>query len=162
MYGWDERGQFRCAVPTVTLYHGTGHLDAAAIVEHVTLDWANPRADFGRGFYTTASRAQAVDLTRLKAPARRQRPAAVEIVVPTADLASLNVRVFAEDDEAFWTFVRHFRNTPRATPHPYDVVVGPVARDWGEPPLPWPGLDQISFHSPAAIALLNRSARNKM
>ena len=109
-------------------------------------------------------------------------PAVVKFVVPLLDLAALNSLMFVRGDATdttFWSLIHHCRGGhSHAHPDPlrvppddwYDMVVGPVA-SW--PPKPtrplyalgfwdgsnWQAYDQFSFHTPAAVAVLNKLNR---
>ena len=143
-----------------------------------TVASGRPDTDFGRGFYTTTYLHQAkqwanngVDLL-----AKRSVPVASKAVVLRYEvdrdvMASLDVLAFASDTSDFYGLVSHCR-TAAATrggavaphlhrkaggmavgpPGPYDVVYGPVSL--GTQQLCIKDCDQISFHTPAALACL--------
>jgi hypothetical protein len=107
-------------------------------------------------------------------------PAVVKFVVPLAELADLNSLMFVQGDSTcatFWSFIHHCR-AGNSHAHPvrlapedwYDMVVGPVASWPPKSGLPlyckgtyngvdWEAFDQFSFHTDAAVALLNRLDR---
>lgn len=148
----------------LVLYHGTLLIYAQDIFHHgVRLEVQQPRTDFGLGFYTSTNREQAVKFIR-----RRRfglSPVAlVEFRVERERLASLNILSFVLGSPAaldFWSFVQHCRS-PHSSSHGrnagtssyYDVVVGPVAKNWGTCTSHF-GFDQVSFHTPDAVNLLN-------
>jgi len=151
----------------LTLYHGT-------VLKHwreisrdgVRVDRGRTGTDFGPGFYTTADRVQAghwtVALTR-----RFAEPAVVLWAELDRDLlASLDCLYFVrghEGAEDFWSFVHHCRRgaTTRARrdrkKHMYDVVVGPVSRNYMRRAA-YDDMDQISFHTRDAQAVLNTAS----
>lgn len=151
----------------IRLYHGTTEAHARQITEWgVQIANGRTRTDFGRGFYTTTyerqARAWAWDVTRR----RGEKPAVVYADVDRDALAGLDCLSFVRGDfEAhdYWSFVVHCRSG--GTDHArsfegkrhYDVVSGPVTAVWGQGAV-IAAFDQISFHTPAAEAVLNLSA----
>jgi hypothetical protein len=150
----------------VTLYHGTLERHVASVLTGVDLRYAQARQDFGRGFYTTPLRRQAIAwanrlLTRPRVPGR---PAVIAFEVSLDDLARLDTLAFVRGEfeaDRFWSMVWRCRKND--THHDrvsndgwYDVVVGPVASDWSQR-IPMLGYEQFSFHTTAAVALLNGS-----
>ncbi len=66
-----------------------------------------------------------------------------------------------ESDDDYWSLVEHFRGQPRGEDHCrggetpwYDVVAGLLSRDWVNRKVVQ-GSDQVSFHTPRALDLLN-------
>ncbi len=108
------------------------------------------------------------------------RAAVIGFPVPLDALPPLRTLPFVRPEpsnELFWSFVRHCRGFPMSDsnnpshypdppdcthlyPHPaggtcYDMVCGPVAKRWGRRPQVYLSYDQYSFHTPAAVAILN-------
>lgn len=157
----------------VELWHGCVRSHAATIQANgVSPTAGRPDVDFGRGFYTTTRRDQAERWARKKyrglTPHKRagDAPALIRFRVPLDRLAVLASLMFVRGDaghDAFWSFVAHGRvagshlNPGRAAPNDwYDVVCGPLAVAW--PPsgrVVFPDHDQFSFHTDAAVAILN-------
>lgn len=150
------------------LYHGTSERHARTIVEgDVDVAVGRGKLDFGPGFYTTTFDRQAKTWAHQLAKRHwRDRAAVVAIDVSRDELASLDTLAFARGDfdaEDFWSFVIHCRtgnaNHGRGGPHgKYDLVVGPMTSFWQQRLL-IQGVDQLSFHTPAAAQLLNSSRR---
>lgn len=154
------------------LFHGTTRSSAIAIVaDGVRLRFAQPRTDSGRGFYATTNRAQAGEFAakygnRFGGEAR----ALVEFTVDRDNLASLDSLTFVSGGKAaedFWQLVEYCRaggqghaRTGDATTF-YDVVCGPVTKNWRTHNIHW-SLDQISFHTANALALLNSPDRRSI
>lgn len=154
----------------VILYHGTG-LQAAQDIAGSGVDLGKVYvrtgcyADFGLGFYTTENRDQA----EAWAIYRYKRQAAiVTFTVDREKLSRLACLAFGNATNSFWDLVRHHRLTGGANharptaPHMYDVVVGPVAK--GVDPNPSKCsisnlYDQVSFHTPKAVTVLNASPK---
>jgi hypothetical protein len=133
----------------ITLYHGTTPANAAKIRAHgIDLGRANPRTDFGAGFYTTSDRAQAL------ARAGGDPAGVLEFKVTRAGLEKLTGLAFTSADESYAAFVRGLR---AGQTHSYDYVSGPVLANprrfyAGEDPITFG--DQVSFHTAAAIEML--------
>lgn len=108
------------------------------------------------------------------------RAAIIGFPVPLDALPPLHSLPFIRPEpsnELFWSFIRHCRGFPKSDfrnpahypdpmgcthlyPHPaggtcYDMVCGPVAKSWGRRPQVYLRYDQYSFHTPAAVAMLN-------
>lgn len=161
----------------LTLWHGTLQ-SYASDIQATGVDLARSRnsLDFGRGFYTTTNQNQAeqwarrLHLNLAPADRRTDRPALIRFELGRAEVATLDSLAFVRSDAAngeFWAFVHHCRGSttsPRTHLHPgrhapddwYDLVSGPVALVW--PPkgtTAIPDFDQFSFHTSAALAILN-------
>jgi Protein of unknown function (DUF3990) len=148
----------------LVLFHGTIDTEAPAIVAKVDISKGRRNTDFGRGFYTTTILRQA----KSWAWTRTQRKpgsklAVVRLEIERDALAGLQALWFVRgsfDAEDFWSLIFHCRNGNK--PHgrkahsisEYDVVIGPAAASWKQR-LAIHDADQVSFHTPAAEALLN-------
>lgn len=120
--------------------------------------------DFGPGFYTTSDLDAAAEWGSQLASKRSRRIAAVITAeLERESLAALSLLSFARGDrmaEDFWSFVTHCRSGARhhgrhaPAGSLYDVVLGPVTAILSQRSCV-PGTDQISFHTPAAEAVLN-------
>lgn len=147
------------------LYHGTLQADARSIVSRgVDVTRGRSGTDFGPGFYTTSDLDAAVEWGSQLASKRYRRLAAVVTAeLERESLAALSALSFVRGDSAahdFWSFVIHCRGGAlhhgrRASAGlRYDVVVGPVTAMLRQRTCV-PETDQISFHTPAAEAVLN-------
>jgi hypothetical protein len=171
----------------VTFYHGTTQHEANQILAtgRIDLNFCRLDTDFGQGFYLTSRLVQAQHWAWLRYSSYRLSgtfanfsPVTMAFKLSRRDLSQLRALHFfvrgAYDSEAFWSFVQHCRQNPRP-PHPpypawmitnfhqsnqgsYDVVSGPVASDWRQRQMA-ADTDQISFHTPNALALLNNFMR---
>lgn len=150
----------------LTLYHGTLWTHAQAIQASGTINPAlgRPGTDFGPGFYTTTSKRQARSWAWQLA-SQTGPGVAGGVVTLEADrdrLAQLESLGFIRDDyhaDDFWSLIFHCRlgatHHARSGAQPvFDVVYGPVAAFWTQR-MAITGADQISFHTPAAAAVLN-------
>jgi hypothetical protein len=147
------------------LYHGTLEARARSIVSRgVSVSYGRLGTDFGPGFYTTTDFEVAEGWgSRLTLNRRGQRIGVVAADLDRDSLATLSWLAFARGDAGahdFWSFVMHCRS--RAPHHGrsdpadplYDAVIGPVAAILKDR-ICMPDIDQISFHTPAAEAVLN-------
>lgn len=150
------------------LYHGTIERYARRI--EVGLDITNARVntDFGRGFYTTTWREQAITMSsKIEVLHPGERPYIVIFMVDRNTLSGLRMLSFVRGDrnaDDFWALVRNCRlreanHANHAVPDLvwYDVVSGPVAKKWRRNYECRPGYDQISFHTERALNLLDDS-----
>lgn len=150
----------------VILYHGTLDRHAPSVLASVDLRFARPNQDFGRGFYTTTLKRQAVFWAhRLARRSRsRDRPAVIAFEVALGNLARLESLAFVRGEfeaDRFWGFVWRCRESDadhgRASNGGwYDLVVGPVAADWKQR-TSIHNSEQLSFHTVAASDMLNAS-----
>jgi hypothetical protein len=151
----------------LVLYHGTVDFHAAAIRDNgIDLGRSAPRGDFSRGFYTTRIRGQAeifavsefrklalVPALPGRPPPRRPNAAAlVEFKVNRNALARLETLAFVQPTPDWRDFITHCATgAPHRAGGQYDVVYGPV---WGTRAGAYPDYEQVSFHTDAAVALL--------
>ena len=157
--------------PPLVVYHGT---DTAALglapppqhtVLHaftVNLARCSPNTDFGRGFYMTTSDHQAREWANKRvrlAHSRGRSTTGVVLSFPVSlyALSTLESLCFVRATADYYALVEDCRlGFP---PHQktvgnvaYDVVFGPVSL--GSQRLVIHDCDQISFHTPAAVAVL--------
>lgn len=147
------------------LFHGTVLTHWLEIArDGVRVSRGRVKTDFGVGFYATADRLQATGRAQQVAERRQDRPVVVWGRLDRDALASLETLHFVrghESAEDFWSFVHYCRGGAMThgrsaqTKPLYDVVVGPVARNYHRRRA-YENMDQISFHTPEAEALLNR------
>lgn len=109
------------------LYHGT-----TLEIEEIDLQKSKPNKDFGKGFYLSADKEQAVAMAEYKAMQIDATPIvnAFEFDEKNLKSASLKVKVFKEYDKEWADFIFANRNNPSSEcVHDYDVVIGPIAND---------------------------------
>ena len=147
----------------IVLYHGTREAHFSNISLGVNLNRCPHMNDFGRGFYTTTSRQQAERWAVELAIEKGDVPAVISYAVARDSLARLDCLFFVRGTTNafdYWDFVLHCRKARgdhnRAHAGWYDLVVGPVSGSLKKRTI-MPGSDQISFHTPAAISVLNQS-----
>jgi len=150
------------------LYHGTVDVQVGSVLGGIDLNHPAIRrsSDFGPGFYTTSSLHQAqkwaASLPKIRFPGTQ--PAVVYFVVSRDAISRLDCAWFVrgtQSDDDYWSLVEHFRGHPRGADHCrggttpwYDVVAGPLSQDWLNRRVVQAS-DQVSFHTPRAVALLN-------
>lgn len=115
------------------LYHGS-----AEVFHHVDVGKGRPYKDFGKGFYMSVDRAQAVGMMhkkfselasrRLEGSENRCRESLYRLTLNRLVFDGLRVKVFAKADEAWLDFILLCRRAD-GVPHDYDVVIGPTADD---------------------------------
>ncbi|MFP3153296.1 DUF3990 domain-containing protein [Lachnospiraceae bacterium ZAX-1] len=124
---------------SITLYHGTTYE-----FSEIDLNQGNPFKDFGQGFYTTATRSQAVNMARRNYDILRSRYGrhnmdvkqlrrfVYEYSLPKSEMHNLNVKEFSQADYEWVLFVTDNR-THNPHRHSYDIVIGPTANDRTNP-----------------------------
>ena len=108
------------------LYHGS-----SVIVENPILISGQRTLDFGRGFYTTTNKEQAVIFAKKVADRRESEKGYVSVyeVAPMETLTKeLDVLEFLSPDYDWLDFVFENRNGKYAGKS-YDIIYGPVAND---------------------------------
>ena len=106
------------------LYHGTN-----TTFDKVELDKCLPYKDFGRGFYLTTLRTQALARAKNKCNFEGGAPTILAYQFDEKELANLNVKYFEKPTEEWANFIFANRNKRNKKMHNYDIVVGPVADD---------------------------------
>ena len=160
------------ANPNIVVYHGTLDPFVSSIVKGpIRTSVGRTHTDFGPGFYTTTLlRQEHTWGAQIAASRPGTRPAVVELQISRSELAMLQTLAFIRGDfhaDDFWSLVHYCRNGAtdhgRAAPLApyYDVVYGPVAAFWNQR-MRIADADQISFHTAAAEAVLNNSARRRI
>jgi hypothetical protein len=152
------------------LYHGTNERAAESIDRWgINLNYSREMLDFGRGFYTTTSREQAVLWARRRAAGpyynstEHGEPKLCVFNVRRDDFADLRFLSFVRgtsDAEDFWSFVRFCRTTNKGLHGRndwYDTVIGPVTRGIRPRLRVVEGWDQISFHTETGLSVLGQT-----
>lgn len=109
------------------LYHGTN-------VDFQKIDFkkCKPNKDFGRGFYLTDIKRQALDMAVRRCEFEQTGTPIVQEYLFDEQLLndnSLNVKIFNEVSTEWAEFILKNRKARRQQTHEYDIVVGPVADD---------------------------------
>jgi hypothetical protein len=109
------------------LYHGSN-----IKIERIDLSKGKPNKDFGRGFYATDIKEQAIYWSERIANRYGQTP---EVTLLKFDLESairdgLKIKRFDKPNQEWATFVMSNRKNDSNQPiHDFDIVIGPVAND---------------------------------
>ncbi len=112
----------------ITLYHGSnirlGVIDLAR---------CNPYKDFGRAFYLTSDKAQAMEMALARVDIFGGEPVVNEFYFEEKLLAdgTLSYKSFDSYSEEWADFIYRHRDETQVPPymHPFDVVYGPIAND---------------------------------
>jgi hypothetical protein len=156
--------------PPLVVYHGTiGSSVNGIVTGGPDLAQCNPKRDFGQGFYMIRNITQAIghanDRYKLKRALFVQSsrgasdPVCATVIEFTLDrdaLGNLSTLSFVLPTDEWREFVIHCRapGSHRPTGTYYDVVYGPVSNNRYQA---WPDLEQLSFHTPHAIASLGQA-----
>ncbi len=109
------------------LYHGS-----TCDIKQIDLSKSKPNKDFGRGFYLSKEKSQALELAEYKAFQVGGTPFINEYEFDETHLTDgrLNVKTFDGYTEEWARFVYDNRTTTDGeSTHIYDIVIGPIAND---------------------------------
>ena len=115
------------------LYHGS-----AEAFSHVDVRKGRPYKDFGKGFYMSVDRSQAVGMMHKKFDELTSRGIGCQglklqkslyrIALDRSYVEGLKIKEFGRADEEWLDFILMCRRVD-GVPHDYDVVIGPTADD---------------------------------
>lgn len=108
------------------LYHGT-YTD----FKEIDLEKCHPFKDFGRGFYLTDIKEQAVKMAEKKARLYNGIPIIQTYVFDESNLTgnALNIKRFAAPNREWAEFIYKNRSRSENFHHDFDLVTGPIAND---------------------------------
>lgn len=109
------------------LYHGS-----TVDIQEIDLRCSKPNKDFGRGFYLSSDRQQAMDMAEFKAFQIGGTPILNTYEFDESLLTSpmFKDKTFSDYSEEWAHFVFENRNALETTNcHDYDIVFGPIAND---------------------------------
>lgn len=107
------------------LYHGS-----TVEIEHIDLSKSKPNKDFGRAFYLSDDREQALEMAIFKAEFEDSAPVVNVFEFDESILSQLRFKQFEGYTEEWAQFVYDNRTAPdESTTHDYDIVYGPIAND---------------------------------
>ncbi len=110
------------------LYHGTNKP-----FDQIDLSKSKPNKDFGKGFYLTSDKRQAIDMAKAKIDQQGEGEVFIYAFELDASLLSsgeLKVKSFDTYTEEWALFILANRNNSMKDPiHDYDIVIGPIAYD---------------------------------
>lgn len=110
------------------LYHGSN-----TVIEKIDLTRSKPNKDFGKGFYLSENKEQAVEMAK-------QKVIQTEVGIETINTyefdekhltdGTLKVKIFHDYSEEWAEFILMNRDRRNKTKmHDFDIVVGPIADD---------------------------------
>lgn len=112
----------------MTLYHGSN-----TIITSIDLSQCNPYKDFGRAFYLTTDRTQALDVANARVDFFGGAPVVNAFCFDESLLQNgmLSFKSFEGYTEAWADFIYQNRDEALVPPfkHSFDVVYGPIAND---------------------------------
>ena len=110
------------------LYHGS-----TQVIDKPDLAKSKPNKDFGRGFYLSADKGQALKMAQQKfAQIREGSPVVTCFLFDESNMRSdeLSVRIFDDYSKEWAEFILENRNSKDGNSlHQYDIVYGPIADD---------------------------------
>jgi len=109
------------------LYHGS-----TVEISEIDLSKSRPNKDFGKGFYLSANRQQALRMAEFKALTEGGNPTINTYLFDDELLKSnkLKTLIFNGYTEEWAEFIFANRNNPtKQQVHDYDIVYGPIAND---------------------------------
>lgn len=106
------------------LFHGTN-----TSFETIDLSKCLPYKDFGKGFYLTASKRDAIERAKDKCNKEGTGVPTVLAFKWDENQKGLNVKRFEKMDEEWANFIVSNRSRKKNQQNHYDIVIGPVADD---------------------------------
>jgi len=109
------------------LYHGSN-----VAIDAIDLAQSRPGKDFGRGFYLSTDRQQAIEMAESKVAFLGGEPTVTAFEFDETILTSgaLKIKIFDAYTEEWAKFVYDNRENFTDTPiHDYDIIYGPIAND---------------------------------
>ena len=107
------------------LYHGS-----TTDIETIELAKSKPNKDFGKAFYLSVNKEQAMEMAQFKAEIEDATPIVNVYEFEESALQQLRFKRFEDYTEEWAHFVYDHRTEPNGkTLHDYDIVYGPIAND---------------------------------
>jgi len=109
------------------LYHGSN-----VAIDEIDLSKSRPGKDFGKGFYLSADKQQAIEMAESKVAFLGGEPIVTEFEFDCNIITSskFKVKTFNAYTEEWAKFVYDNRENFSDTPiHDYDIIYGPIAND---------------------------------
>ena len=107
------------------LYHGS-----TTDIGRIDLAKSKPNKDFGRAFYLSADRQQALEMAQYRAEFEETSPVVNVYEFDETLFQQFRCKRFEEYTEEWAHFVYDHRTEPHGlTLHDYDIVYGPIAND---------------------------------
>ena len=94
------------------------------------LKYSNRKRDFGRGFYLTSSKEQAISWARHRTKIQQSGKATITVYeLDDLYIKNLNIKKFESADLEWLEFITKNRKSEENVDVPYDLIIGPVAND---------------------------------
>lgn len=107
------------------LYHGS-----TVYIEKIDLSKSKPNKDFGKAFYLSTDKNQALEMAQFKAEFEDSTPIVNVYEFDESLLQQFCYKHFEEYSKEWAQFVFNHRSEPNGlTLHNYDIVYGPIAND---------------------------------
>lgn len=107
------------------LYHGS-----TVDIPQIDLSKSKPNKDFGRAFYLSADKQQALEMAQFRAEFEDTKPVVNVYDFDETLFQQFRYKCFEEYTEEWAHFVYDHRTEPQGlTLHDYDIVYGPIAND---------------------------------
>lgn len=107
------------------LYHGS-----TVYIEKIDLSKSKPNKDFGKAFYLSTDKNQALEMAQFKAEFEDSTPIVNVYEFDESLLHQFSYKRFEEYSKEWAQFVFNHRSEPNGlTLHNYDIVYGPIAND---------------------------------
>lgn len=107
------------------LYHGS-----TVYIEKIDLSKSKPNKDFGKAFYLSTDKNQALEMAQFKAEFEDSTPIVNVYEFDESLLQQFCYKRFEENSKEWAQFVFNHRSEPNGlTLHNYDIVYGPIAND---------------------------------
>ncbi len=116
-----------------TLYHGS-----ISMIQKVDVSMGRGRKDFGKGFYMSVSKQQAIGMMHKKYREAKRRyfnsskenfqEILYQIELDKSKISSMDIKIFENANIEWLDFILMCRKS-NDVPHNYDLVIGPTADD---------------------------------
>lgn len=107
------------------LYHGS-----TVDIPQIDLSKSKPNKDFGRAFYLSVDKQQALEMAQFRAEFEDTKPVVNVYDFDETLFQQFRYKCFEEYTEEWAHFVYDHRTEPQGlTLHDYDIVYGPIAND---------------------------------
>ena len=107
------------------LYHGS-----TIDIEKIDLTKSKPNKDFGKAFYLSVDKEQAMEMAQFKAEFEDKAPVVNAYEYDEANMLQLRYKRFEDYTEEWAHFVYDHRTEQNGkTLHDFDIVYGPIAND---------------------------------
>lgn len=106
------------------LYHGSN-----MTINEIDLSKSRPNKDFGRAFYLSADKEQAIEIAHFKVLISGGIEEITSFEFDESSFKTLKVKLFEQYSEEWADFVFNNRDERQNYQHDFDLVYGPIAND---------------------------------